>query len=47
MRTDLCGATLRGADLRYADASRARFLEVDLSGARLDGCRLIDAEMEA
>ncbi len=34
------------ADLRRAFALRARFLEADLSDAKLDRCILTDAELD-
>lgn len=47
VRTDLSRANLRLTDLRRAFALRARFLEADLSDAKLDGCVLTEAEIEA
>jgi uncharacterized protein YjbI with pentapeptide repeats len=37
-------ANLAGADLRKADASRAKFLSANLAKARLDGARLTEAD---
>jgi uncharacterized protein YjbI with pentapeptide repeats len=47
VRTDFTRAGLRHADLRGASAVRARFLECALNVARLDGCNLQHAELEA
>jgi uncharacterized protein YjbI with pentapeptide repeats len=46
VRTDFTRATLRSADLRGASALRARFLECDMTHARLAGCNLAQAELE-
>jgi uncharacterized protein YjbI with pentapeptide repeats len=46
VRTDFTRAILRNADMRGAQAPRARFLEADMTGANLNGCDLTDAELE-
>jgi uncharacterized protein YjbI with pentapeptide repeats len=46
VRTDFTRASLRAADLRGAHAQRARFLECNLDHARLEGCNMLNAELE-
>jgi uncharacterized protein YjbI with pentapeptide repeats len=46
VRTDFTGAFLRHADLRGAQAIKARFVDADLHGAHLAACDLTGAEMD-